>query len=219
MLGGAFASTAEQFIQYPSNPDCYMNPPGPDCGGITTALPFYNVSPASQCNPQPSADSGITCTYTPAGDGSFSQNVQRLGLYAEDFWRVSHHLTVDYGLRYQTSFGLSYRGCAKRAGEWRAPILLAQSLVQQTESWQVHRSIINISSGSAEFPTAGMSLYCSTKAALNMFTSSIQLEQHRALTIYTVDPGMMDTEMQAVARRENGCPSHPIFEMPRKMEN
>ena len=27
-------------------------------------------------------------------------------LYAEDSWRVSHHLTVNYGLRYQTTFGL-----------------------------------------------------------------------------------------------------------------
>src|SRR5208282_2356929 len=49
---------------------------------------------------------GSTCSYTPAGDGSFSQNVQRLGLYAEDSWRVSHRLTVNYGLRYQTTFGL-----------------------------------------------------------------------------------------------------------------
>jgi Carboxypeptidase regulatory-like domain/TonB dependent receptor len=106
VLGGAFASTAEQFIQYPSNPDCYINPPGGDCGGITSALPFYYVSPSSQCNPGPSADSGITCSFTPAGDGSFTQNVQRLGLYAEDSWRVSHHLTVNYGLRYQTTFGL-----------------------------------------------------------------------------------------------------------------
>ena len=57
---------------------------------------------------QPSAQrgSGITCTYTPAGDGSFSQNVQRLALYGEDSWRVSHHFTLNYGLRYQTTFGL-----------------------------------------------------------------------------------------------------------------
>jgi hypothetical protein len=38
VLGGAFASTAEQFIQYPSNPDCYINPPGADCGGITSSF-------------------------------------------------------------------------------------------------------------------------------------------------------------------------------------
>jgi hypothetical protein len=106
VLGGAFASTAEQFIQYPSNPDCYINPPGADCGGITSPLPFYDVAPSAQCNPAPSASSGITCTYTPSSDGSFSQNVQRLAFYGEDSWRVSHHFTLNYGLRYQSSFGL-----------------------------------------------------------------------------------------------------------------
>jgi hypothetical protein len=106
VLGGAFASTAEQIVNYPSNPDCYVNPPGPGCGGITSALPFYDVSPGAQCNPAPSADSGITCAFTPAGDGSFSQNVQRIASYAEDAWHVSPHLTVNYGVRYQTTFGL-----------------------------------------------------------------------------------------------------------------
>ncbi|HTX42344.1 MAG TPA: carboxypeptidase regulatory-like domain-containing protein [Acidobacteriaceae bacterium] len=106
VLSGAFASTAEEIIQYPSNPDCYVNPTGADCGGISSALPFYFVPPSSQCNPGPSAASGINCTYTPAGDGSFSQNVQRLALYAEDSWRVSRRLTASYGLRYQTTFGL-----------------------------------------------------------------------------------------------------------------
>ena len=106
VLGGAFAATAEQFTTYPSNPDCYINPPGADCGGITSPLPFYFTPPTSQCTPAPDPASGIGCTFTPAGNGSFSQNVQRLGLYAEDSWRVSHHLTVNYGLRYQTTFGL-----------------------------------------------------------------------------------------------------------------
>jgi hypothetical protein len=105
VLSGAFASTAEQLIKYSSNPECYLNPPGPGCG-VANPLPFYYVPPSSMCNPPPSPSSGITCTFTPAGDGRFSQNVQRLGLYAEDSWRVSHHLTVNYGLRYQTTFGL-----------------------------------------------------------------------------------------------------------------
>jgi hypothetical protein len=111
VLSGAFASTAEQFTTYPSNPDCYINPPGPDCGGITTALPFYYTPPSAMCNPAPPppvlpATIGITCTFTAAGDGSFSQNVQRLAFYAEDSWRVSHQLTVNYGVRYQTTWGL-----------------------------------------------------------------------------------------------------------------
>jgi hypothetical protein len=106
VLGGEFASTAEQIIKYSANPDCYVNPPGSDCGGIPSALPFYYVSPTSQCDPEPDAASGITCTFTPASDGNFSQNVQRIGLYAEDSWRASHHLTVNYGLRYQSTYGL-----------------------------------------------------------------------------------------------------------------
>ena len=106
VLSGAFASNAEQVIQYPFNPDCYVNTPGGDCGGITSPLPFYFVPPASQCDPGPDAASGISCTFTPAGDGSYSQNIQRLALYGEDSWRVTRHLVVDYGLRYQTTFGM-----------------------------------------------------------------------------------------------------------------
>jgi hypothetical protein len=106
VLSGAFAATAEQFTTYPSNPDCYITPPGADCGGITTPLPFYYSPPIDQCNPAPDPASGITCTFTPAGNGAFSQNVQRLAFYAEDSWRASHHLTINYGLRYSTTFGL-----------------------------------------------------------------------------------------------------------------
>ena len=96
VLSGAFASTAEQFTTYPSNPDYYVANPSQ----------FFYAPPSSPCTPPIISASSITCTFTPAGDGSFSQNVQRLGLYAEDSWRVSHHLTVNYGLRYQTTFGL-----------------------------------------------------------------------------------------------------------------
>src|SRR5271157_4740546 len=96
VLSGAFAATAEQFIQYPSNPDYYVANP----------LQFFYQPPSMPCNPPVITASGITCTFTPAGDGSFSQNVQRLAFYAEDSWRVSHHLTVNYGLRYQTTWGL-----------------------------------------------------------------------------------------------------------------
>ncbi|MFY9703051.1 MAG: TonB-dependent receptor, partial [Terriglobales bacterium] len=96
VLGGAFAATAEQFTTYPSDPEYYVANPSQ----------FFYQPPSLPCNPPVTTASGITCTFTPAGDGSFSQNVQRLGLYAEDSWRISHHLTVNYGVRYQTTFGL-----------------------------------------------------------------------------------------------------------------
>ncbi len=93
VLSGAFASTAETLAKYVNDPTYYVANPGvfgtftPKCIGFT-------------------ASDGSTCAYTPAGNGDFSQNVQRLAFYAEDSWRVSHHLTVNYGLRYQTTFGL-----------------------------------------------------------------------------------------------------------------
>jgi Carboxypeptidase regulatory-like domain/TonB dependent receptor len=94
VLGGAFAATDETFIQYINNPDHYADP--------THTGEFY-FSPQCEAGDPPD---GSTCTFTPAGDGRFSQNVQRLGLYAQDSWRVTHQLTVNYGLRYQTTFGL-----------------------------------------------------------------------------------------------------------------
>ena len=92
VLSGAFASTAETLAQYVNDPSFYVQ----------------NLAAFGSFNPNCSnfATDGSTCTQTPAGDGSFSQNVQRLGLYAQDSWRVSRQLTVNYGLRYQTTWGL-----------------------------------------------------------------------------------------------------------------
>ena len=44
--------------------------------------------------------------HTLAGKGSFTQSVRRLGFYAQDSWRLSRNLTVNYGLRWDTTFGL-----------------------------------------------------------------------------------------------------------------
>jgi hypothetical protein len=93
VLSGALSGTAETLITYPSDPDFYAANPSQ----------FYF---SSQCATPPSAASQIQCAFTPAGNGSFSQNVQRLGFYAEDFWRVTPHLTIDPGIRYDTTFGL-----------------------------------------------------------------------------------------------------------------
>lgn len=92
-----------------------------------------------------------------------------------------------------------------------APMVLTQSFLIGTEKWNTQRIIVNISSGSATHPAAGMSVYCASKAALNMFTSCIKLEGHESLTIYTVDPGMIDTDMQATARNEERLPIACLF--------
>jgi outer membrane receptor protein involved in Fe transport len=91
VMSGALAGNAETLIQYPENPSFYAANP----------LQFYNDLTCTEPVP-----AGVTCTATPAANGSFTQNVQRLGLYVEDSWRVTPRLTVNYGLRYDTTFGL-----------------------------------------------------------------------------------------------------------------
>ena len=115
VLSGAFASNAEQLIQYPSDPSFYA--------ANESGFYFVPPNPLDPCDPMPDPLSGINCNFTPAGDGSFSQNVQRLGLYAQDSWRVTHHLTVNYGLRYQTTFGL-FEGSGRSQNENAALITL-----------------------------------------------------------------------------------------------
>jgi Carboxypeptidase regulatory-like domain/TonB dependent receptor len=83
VLSGALTANAETLITFPQDPTYYLENPA-----------------------QFPAAYAAGSVVTPAGDGSFSQNVQRLGLYAEDSWRVTSHLTVNYGLRYDTTFGL-----------------------------------------------------------------------------------------------------------------
>ncbi|HEY0702470.1 MAG TPA: TonB-dependent receptor [Candidatus Acidoferrales bacterium] len=91
VLSGALSGNAETLIQFPNNPDFYVTNPSQFYSDLTCATP------------QPA---GVNCTATPASNGSFVQNVQRLGLYVEDSWRVTQRLTVNYGLRYDTTFGL-----------------------------------------------------------------------------------------------------------------
>jgi hypothetical protein len=83
VLSGALTGTAETLVTFPQDPTYYL----------------ANRS-------QFPVDYAAGSVSTPANDGSFSQNVQRLGLYAEDSWRVTSRLTINYGLRYDTTFGL-----------------------------------------------------------------------------------------------------------------
>jgi len=93
VMSGALAAKAETVISYPSDPSFYAANPSQ----------FYF---SSQCHKPLPAGSSIGCNFTAAGDGTFLQNVQRLGIYAQDSWRVTPSFTVNYGLRYDTTFGL-----------------------------------------------------------------------------------------------------------------
>src|SRR6267142_2426434 len=85
VLSGALTSNAETLVTFPQNPAFYIQP-----GNLARF----------------SADYQTGSVFTPKTDGSFSQNVQRLGLYAQDSWLATPNLTVNFGLRYDTTFGL-----------------------------------------------------------------------------------------------------------------
>ena len=95
VMSGALPGNAENLTVFAQNPVVYLDDPQQFAVDLTcTPSATLAVTP------------GTTCTSTPAINGSFSQNVQRLGLYAEDSWRATPNFTVNYGLRYDTTFGL-----------------------------------------------------------------------------------------------------------------
>jgi len=112
VMSGALTANAETLVSFVLDPTVYTADPAQ----FTTDLTSCSASPSPNVTP------GTSCSVTPAGDGSFSQNVQRLGVYAEDSWRVTRNLTINYGLRYDTTFGLFD---ASGRGQSQNPFLLA----------------------------------------------------------------------------------------------
>jgi hypothetical protein len=95
VMSGALPGNTENLTVFAQDPSDYLNNPQQ-----------FSVDLACTPNGGLQVTPGTTCTTTPAHNGSFSQNVQRLGFYAQDSWRVTPHFTVNYGLRYDTTFGL-----------------------------------------------------------------------------------------------------------------
>ncbi len=82
VLSGSFPNNEETLYTLPQNPTWYLQNPSQ-----------FSVD----------LQSGET---TSKLGGSFIQNVQRMGAYVQDSWDAARHLTLNYGLRYSTTFGL-----------------------------------------------------------------------------------------------------------------
>ncbi len=95
VLSGALSGTAETLTVFAQNPAAYLGDPRQFSVDL-------NCTPTGALTVTP----GTTCSSTPASNGSFSQNVQRLGAFVQDSWRRTPRLTVNYGVRYDTTFGL-----------------------------------------------------------------------------------------------------------------
>jgi len=59
--------------------------------------------------------------------------------------------------------------------------------------------ILNISSGAGQSPMPGWAVYCTTKAALNMYTQ-VLAQEHPDVKAVSLSPGVIDTSMQTTIR-------------------
>jgi hypothetical protein len=95
VLSGSLSGAAEDLTMFALNPVSYVSDPAQFQVDLTcTPTETIQVTP------------GTDCSSTPASNGTFAQSVQRLGFYFEDTWRVTPSFTVNYGARYDTTFGL-----------------------------------------------------------------------------------------------------------------
>ncbi len=92
-------------------------------------------------------------------------------------------------------------------GAWRrnievnliGPVAMTRAVLPDLKKQQGR--VINVSSGAAVRPIKAWSAYCAAKAALNHFTRVLAAEEPR-VTAVAVRPGVVDTQMQAVIRRQ-----------------
>ena len=96
VLSGRLSDNGEIVHTLPNDPSFYIANPG------TFAADFND--PANQIANCAADSPAGECLAT--NDGRFAQNVQRLGIYIQDSWRIRPHFSVNYGVRYDTTFGL-----------------------------------------------------------------------------------------------------------------
>ena len=83
------------------------------------------------------------------------------------------------------------------------PIQLSSLFIHSAKNLKIQKTILTISSGAAQNPVFGWSIYCSSKAAIDHFTRTVGLEQEeiengvKTISIY---PGVVDTDMQTQIR-------------------
>ena len=84
-----------------------------------------------------------------------------------------------------------------------SPIVALSTIMAHFQEVPCRKVVAAISSGAARKRLAGWSLYCAAKAGMEAYIETLTLEQNRANTSFIpviIDPGVIDTEMQAAIR-------------------
>ena len=82
-----------------------------------------------------------------------------------------------------------------------SPTILCAKFIKAFSSNK--KIIINISSGAANNSIASWSIYCAAKAAIDRLTNVLIEEKHPNLTIFSVHPGIVNTQMQVRIRESD----------------
>lgn len=86
------------------------------------------------------------------------------------------------------------------------PLLLSSLFIQFAKNYNCKKQIINISSGAGVNAYQGWSVYCVSKASIDMLTKTIAEEQkhlQNGVKCFGIRPGVVDTEMQHKIRQTN----------------
>jgi len=86
------------------------------------------------------------------------------------------------------------------------PLILSSLFIKNTKKLACKKQIINISSGAAKSAYQGWSVYCTSKAAIDMMTKAIAVEQSEVkneVKCVSIYPGVVDTNMQIQIRATN----------------
>jgi benzil reductase ((S)-benzoin forming) len=84
-----------------------------------------------------------------------------------------------------------------------APLLLCNAFLRATQTANLPKSIVNISSGLGRRAMSGSSTYCATKAGMDHLSRTIDLEQQETrypARVCSLAPGVIDTDMQVQLR-------------------
>ncbi|KAJ1643441.1 hypothetical protein LPJ64_004779 [Coemansia asiatica] len=87
-------------------------------------------------------------------------------------------------------------------------IALTQKLLSRLK--QTRGRIVNISSSAASSPYQGLGAYCIGKAALNMFTQVVAVEEPEIVAV-ALEPGNVATDMHVLIRNEGAAAITPEF--------
>ncbi len=87
-----------------------------------------------------------------------------------------------------------------------APMILMNDFIKAYQDAVIEKLVINITSGAATSPYDGWSMYCASKAAIDMMTKVADAEQalrKHPVKVIAIAPGVVDTAMQTQIRETN----------------